>query len=66
MCLLVGQLSNCYHYFLRVSEFPGLFAKVFLISLKFPQLDFKRVFLQNLCKRNGLQYGPIRTVIELV
>ena len=32
---LVEELSNCYDYFLRLSGFPDLFGKVFLITFKF-------------------------------
>ena len=38
--LLVRDLFNYYYCFLRLSQFPGLFVKVFLINLKFFKLDF--------------------------
>ena len=35
MCRLAEEPSNCYDYFLRLSRFPNLFGKVFLISFNF-------------------------------
>ena len=35
ICTLVEELSNCHDYFLRLSRFPDLFGKVFLIAFKF-------------------------------
>ena len=40
MSILVRDLFNCYDFFLRLLGFPFLFAKVFLIDLKFSELDF--------------------------
>ena len=36
---LVGEVFNCYDYFLRLSGFPDLFGKVFS-----PNLTFQRFF----------------------
>ena len=35
MCTLVEELSNCYKNFSRLSGFPDVFDKVFLITFKF-------------------------------
>ena len=43
MYILVEELSSCYDYFLRLSGFPDLFGKVFLITFKF---GFPTTFLQ--------------------
>ena len=43
MCTVVEELSNCYDYFLRLSEFPDLFGDVFLILFKFSFLDFSTI-----------------------
>ena len=42
------KLSNCYDYFLRLSGFPDLLDKVFVITLKFPYLISQLLA----CKRN--------------
>ena len=34
MCTLVGELSDWYDYFLRLSGFSDLFGKVFLVTFK--------------------------------
>ena len=46
MCTLVEELSNCYDYFLRLSGFPDLFGKLFLITFNFSLFDFSTIFLQ--------------------
>ena len=35
MCTLVEKLSNCYGYFFKLSGFPDLFGKAFLMTFKF-------------------------------
>ena len=47
---LVEELSNCYVYFLRLSVFPDLFSKVFLITCKFSLFESLPTFLQEQCK----------------
>ena len=44
MGTLVEKLSNCYNYFLRLSGFPDLSGKVFLIPFKFSELDYSTKF----------------------
>ena len=50
MYTLVEELSKCYDYFLRLSGFPDLFGKVFLITLKFSLFASSTSFLQEQCK----------------
>ena len=47
MATLAERLSNCCDYFLRLSEFPDLSGKVFLITFKFSQLDYSPMFRKN-------------------
>ena len=47
MSTLVEKLSNCCHYFLRLSGFPDLSSKVFLITFEFPSLDYSTLFCNN-------------------
>ena len=54
MCTLVEELSNWYDYFLRLSGFPDLFSKVYLITFKFSQFDFSATLLQEQSKSNSL------------
>ena len=68
MGTLVENLSNCCHYFLRLSGFPDLSGKVFLITFKFSSVDYSTMF----CKSNvnetvkfyliSLKYREIITV----
>ena len=44
MGILVKKLSNCCHYFLRLSGFPDISGKVFLITFKFSSLDYSTMF----------------------
>ena len=53
MYTLVEELSNCSDYFLRLSGFPDLFGKAFLIPFKFSLLDSSTTFLQEQCKLNS-------------
>ena len=45
-CTLVEELSNCYDYCLRLSRFPDLFGRVYLIPFKFSLFDFSTTFFQ--------------------
>ena len=54
MCTLVQKLSNGSDYFLRLSRFPDLFGKVFLITFKFSFFDFSTTFSQERCNENSL------------
>ena len=44
MSTLVERLSNRRDYFLRLSEFTDLSAKVFLMTIKFSQFDYSTMF----------------------
>ena len=41
------KLLNCCTYFLRLSGFPDLSGKVFLITFKFSELDYSTMFRKN-------------------
>ena len=47
------ELCNCYDYFLRLSVFPDLFCKAFLINAKFSLIEFTTC-LREQCKQNKL------------
>ena len=44
MATLVAKLSKCCNYFLRLSGFPDLSDKVFLIIFKFSEPDYSTIF----------------------
>ena len=44
MDTLVEKLSNCCDYFLRVSRFPDLSGKVFLVTFKFSYVEYSTMF----------------------
>ena len=44
MGTLIEKVLNCGDYFLRLSAFPDLPDKVFLISFKFSLLDYATMF----------------------
>ena len=50
MWALVEEPSNWYDYFSRLSGFPDLFGKVFLITFKFFLFDFSSTFMQDQSK----------------
>ena len=55
MCTLIEELSQLlWLFFFRLSGFPDLFFKVFLITFKFSFFDFSTTFLQEHCKWNCL------------
>ena len=56
MCTLVKEISNWYDCFLRLSGFPDLFGKVFLITFKFSLFESSATFLQEQeqCKKDSL------------
>ena len=56
MGTLVEKLLNCFDYFLRLSGFPDLSGKEFLMTFKFSLLDYSTM----LCKNNAN-----KTVINL-
>ena len=41
---LFEELSKSYDYLLKLSGFPNLFVKLFLITLKFCYIDFWMIF----------------------
>ena len=49
MDTLAEKPSNCCDYFFRLSGFPDIFDKVFLITFKFSSLDHSTMF----CKSKG-------------
>ena len=44
MDTLVEKLSKCCDYFLRLSGFPDLSGKIFLITFKYSELDCSTMF----------------------
>ena len=56
MGTLVEKLSNCYNYFLRLSEFPDLSGKVFFIFYKLSKLDYSTIF-QNSNEKKKKQFN---------
>ena len=46
-CKYYWEISNCYNHFLRFSDFPDFYGKVFLINFKFSQLYFSAIFRES-------------------
>ena len=68
MCTLVEKLLKCCNHFLKLSEFPALSGKVYLITFKFSYLDCLKMFRKSNVNKIVylflvlLNYGEILTV----